>query len=244
MRAIEELGAGRLAPAAAMEAISAISHAPPAPIWLFTLAAAAGAVALASTLRCPTSPRGGAHLRERGGRCHAAPPLGAVQRKRFPATILRGVARWRYRRAGGSVPVELVTAPCRGLPRHGPGAGTACAQWRVGPHQGPRPSWRRPPDLCGARDCRDLDGTAAWTRPSRGLLTGRPGWQGRAPVARHHCRRRRRRLLQRLLLYAAAYAGLAGGGRHAGPCAQVGGAYRAWLQRQQPAPWSLVSSSG
>jgi uncharacterized membrane protein YjjP (DUF1212 family) len=47
MRAIEELGAGRLAPAAAMEAVSAISQAPPAPTWLFTLAAAAGAVALA-----------------------------------------------------------------------------------------------------------------------------------------------------------------------------------------------------
>ena len=47
MRAIEDLGAGRLAPAAGMEAISAISQAPAAPIWLFTLAAAAGAVALA-----------------------------------------------------------------------------------------------------------------------------------------------------------------------------------------------------
>jgi len=47
MRAIDELGAGRLAPAVAMEAISAISQAPPAPTWQFTLAAAAGAVALA-----------------------------------------------------------------------------------------------------------------------------------------------------------------------------------------------------
>jgi uncharacterized membrane protein YjjB (DUF3815 family) len=47
MRAMDELGAGRLAPAAAMEAIGAISQAPPAPTWLFTLAAAAGAVALA-----------------------------------------------------------------------------------------------------------------------------------------------------------------------------------------------------
>src|SRR5713226_5069675 len=47
MRAIEELSGGRLAPAAAMGAISAISQAPPAPTWLFTLAAAAGAVALA-----------------------------------------------------------------------------------------------------------------------------------------------------------------------------------------------------
>ena len=47
MRAIEDLGAGQLAPAAAREAISAISQALPAPTWLFTLAAAAGAVALA-----------------------------------------------------------------------------------------------------------------------------------------------------------------------------------------------------
>src|SRR6266446_220802 len=47
MRAIEELGARRLAPAAAMEAITKISKAPPAPTWLFTLAAGAGAVALA-----------------------------------------------------------------------------------------------------------------------------------------------------------------------------------------------------
>ena len=47
MQATEELGAGRLAPAAAMEVISSISRAPPAPTWLFTLAAAAGAVALA-----------------------------------------------------------------------------------------------------------------------------------------------------------------------------------------------------
>jgi len=47
MRAIDEAGDGRLAPEAAMEAITAISKAPPAPTWLFTLAAAAGAVALA-----------------------------------------------------------------------------------------------------------------------------------------------------------------------------------------------------
>ena len=47
MRAIEDLGDGRLAAAAAKEAIQAISQAPPAPTWLFTLAAAAGAVALA-----------------------------------------------------------------------------------------------------------------------------------------------------------------------------------------------------
>jgi uncharacterized membrane protein YjjP (DUF1212 family) len=47
MRTIEDLAAGRLTPAAAKEAIRAISQAPLAPTWLFTLAAAAGAVALA-----------------------------------------------------------------------------------------------------------------------------------------------------------------------------------------------------
>jgi uncharacterized membrane protein YjjP (DUF1212 family) len=46
MRAIEEVESGRLAPDAAMKAIGMISRAPPAPTWLFTLAAAAGAVAL------------------------------------------------------------------------------------------------------------------------------------------------------------------------------------------------------
>jgi uncharacterized membrane protein YjjP (DUF1212 family) len=47
MRVIEDLGAGRFAPADAKQAIRSISQAPPAPTWLFTLAAAAGAAALA-----------------------------------------------------------------------------------------------------------------------------------------------------------------------------------------------------
>jgi uncharacterized membrane protein YjjP (DUF1212 family) len=47
IRLIEDFGAARHAPAAARESITAISQAPPAPTWLFTLAAAAGAVALA-----------------------------------------------------------------------------------------------------------------------------------------------------------------------------------------------------
>jgi uncharacterized membrane protein YjjP (DUF1212 family) len=46
-RAIQDIDAGQLAPAAALAAITAISRAPPAPTWLFALAAAAGAVALA-----------------------------------------------------------------------------------------------------------------------------------------------------------------------------------------------------
>jgi uncharacterized membrane protein YjjP (DUF1212 family) len=46
MRAIDVVESGRLAPDAAMKAIGVISRAPPAPTWLFALAAAAGAVAL------------------------------------------------------------------------------------------------------------------------------------------------------------------------------------------------------
>ena len=46
MRAVEDVEHGRLAPDAASETIAAIAKAPPAPTWLFALAAAAGAVAL------------------------------------------------------------------------------------------------------------------------------------------------------------------------------------------------------
>jgi uncharacterized membrane protein YjjP (DUF1212 family) len=47
MQAIDKLGTGRLAPESLPEVISAIAQAPSAPTWLFTLAAAAGAVSLA-----------------------------------------------------------------------------------------------------------------------------------------------------------------------------------------------------
>ena len=46
MTAIDEVTAGRLPPTAALQTIGAISHAPPAPTWLFALAAAAGAASL------------------------------------------------------------------------------------------------------------------------------------------------------------------------------------------------------
>jgi uncharacterized membrane protein YjjP (DUF1212 family) len=46
MRVIGDVESGRLTPDAAMKAIGAISLMPPAPTWLFALAAAAGAVAL------------------------------------------------------------------------------------------------------------------------------------------------------------------------------------------------------
>src|SRR5258708_3714511 len=48
MSAIENCAVGRLPIGAALENIKAIAHAPPAPTWLFTLAAAAGAAAMAA----------------------------------------------------------------------------------------------------------------------------------------------------------------------------------------------------
>jgi uncharacterized membrane protein YjjP (DUF1212 family) len=47
LRMLEELCDGRLAPANSLEEINRIAQTPPAPTWLFTLAAAVGAVALA-----------------------------------------------------------------------------------------------------------------------------------------------------------------------------------------------------
>ena len=47
LRTVEDLCEGRLAPANAMAALRRIAEAPPAPTWLFTLAAGVGAVALA-----------------------------------------------------------------------------------------------------------------------------------------------------------------------------------------------------
>src|SRR5262249_47934563 len=46
MRAVDDIAAARLAPSDAAKLIRAIADAPPAPTWLFTLAAAAGAAAL------------------------------------------------------------------------------------------------------------------------------------------------------------------------------------------------------
>jgi uncharacterized membrane protein YjjP (DUF1212 family) len=46
MKAIDEVTSGHLPPTAALQTIGAISHAPPAPAWLFALAAAAGAASL------------------------------------------------------------------------------------------------------------------------------------------------------------------------------------------------------
>ena len=80
MRMVEEIESGRLAPDAAKARIEEISRAPPAPAWLFTLAAAAGALALAvifglrqgaAAILIPLSAGAGALLRRALGRVSA-----------------------------------------------------------------------------------------------------------------------------------------------------------------------------
>src|SRR5258708_18045943 len=75
MRAIEELSGGRLVPAAAMEAISAISQAPPAPTWLFTPAAPAAAAAISGVFRVQHLAAAAALFSGPAGACHLPPPL-------------------------------------------------------------------------------------------------------------------------------------------------------------------------
>jgi uncharacterized membrane protein YjjP (DUF1212 family) len=103
IRLIEDFGTGRLAPAAATEAISAISQAPAAATWLFTLAAAAGAAALAVIFGVErlsaaaiifVSAGVGAIMRRR---------LARLSAKRISAAIQRIIACGRSRGAGGSV---------------------------------------------------------------------------------------------------------------------------------------------
>jgi len=95
MRAIDEVTAGELAPSAALETIGAIAHVPPAPTWLFTLAAAAGGAALsvifgvqhiAAVLLIVLSAAAGAVLRRILGRYSTNPLL-----QPFCAALLAGI---------------------------------------------------------------------------------------------------------------------------------------------------------
>src|SRR5215470_9036687 len=95
MRAIDEIETGQLPPFAALEKIAAISDAPPAPTWLFTLAAAAGAAAmsvifgaqhLAAVMLIVASAAGGAVLRRTLAKYSTNPFL-----QPFCAALLAGI---------------------------------------------------------------------------------------------------------------------------------------------------------
>ena len=95
IKTIDEVSAGRMTPSAALQAIGAISHLPPAPTWLFALAAAAGAAALSvifgvehisSVVLIAISAAGGAILRRTLARYSANPVL-----QPFCAALLAGI---------------------------------------------------------------------------------------------------------------------------------------------------------
>jgi hypothetical protein len=65
MSAIENCAVGRPPIGAALENIKAIAHAAPAPTWLFTLAAAAGAAAMAAIFGVHQPESSGAHPGQR-----------------------------------------------------------------------------------------------------------------------------------------------------------------------------------
>jgi len=123
MRAIEEIGAGRW-DQPQQHRRSARSHRRRRHRqWLFTLACRSGCCCIGRTLRGPTSAFGGDHIRERGARCHSAPPPGAVQRKCLPANhSARRLLAGLIGALAVRVTDELVTEPCGGLPLHDPGA--------------------------------------------------------------------------------------------------------------------------
>jgi Uncharacterized conserved protein len=102
MRVVDDLEAGRVAPAAARAAIGEIFRTPPAPTWLFALAAAAGADAVAVLF-------GVRHLAAIALIAVSAAGWGGVASRHWPiqyerpaAAALRGTARRYHWRAGGA----------------------------------------------------------------------------------------------------------------------------------------------
>ncbi len=209
MRVIDDVRKGQLAPAGASEAISAISHVPPAPTWLFTLAVAAGAVALAvifgvqhlpASALILMSAAAGAVLR----RCLARYSDNLLLQP-FCAALLAGVIGALATRYQLSSSLRLVAVcPCMILV--------------PGPHV-----------LNGALDlirgrvhlgaARLLYAGLVVLAISIGLLLGL-ALLG-ISLGRRHRRGHSGRRLQRLLLHASVHVALAGGGRHAGACSEV-----------------------
>jgi uncharacterized membrane protein YjjP (DUF1212 family) len=174
MRAIANVESGRLAPDAAMKAIGVISRAPPAPTWLFALAAAAGAVALSVIFGIGhfvpmvlifVSAGAGAVLRRAVARLSDNDFI-----QPFCAAVLAGVIGALAVRFDLSTSLRLVAVcPCMVLV--------------PGPH-----FLNAALDLIG-------DGLAAGLGASRRLPADRSAGAGRPLVAGYHCGWRRGRLL-------------------------------------------------
>ena len=157
MREVDDLEAGAVTSHAAAKAIEKISRDPPAPTWLFALAAAAGAVALAvifgvSHLAAAAlifvTAGVGAILRRRLARLSANPFV-----QPFCAALLAGFIGGIAVRYDLSSSLRLIAVcPCMIL-----GARAAHSQWSARPGYRPHPSRSRPPALRGRDHRGDFD---------------------------------------------------------------------------------------
>jgi hypothetical protein len=128
MQAVAEIEAGRLSPDEARKRIDTIANARPAPTWLFALAAAVGAVALAIIFGIRHEPAA-LDLRERGRGRRASPWYRQSEHEHLHSTVLRRTACGSHWRAGGALSIEHGAAVGRGLPLYGACAGSALSQW-------------------------------------------------------------------------------------------------------------------
>ena len=117
MRAIDKVASGRLAPDAAAKAIEVIGQSPPAPAWLFALAAASGAVALAVIFGMQHLPAALLILISAGAGAVLRRALGRVSEnlflQPFCAALLAGIIGAGAVRFGLSSSLRLVAVcPC------------------------------------------------------------------------------------------------------------------------------------
>src|SRR5216684_3191329 len=213
MSAMENCAVGRPPIGAALENIKTIAHAPPAPTWLFTLAAAAGAAAMAAIF--------GVHHLKAVVLIMVSAAAGAVLREHSSAAALCSFARRHVWCACGALQPKFVTAARSGLPLHDSGSGSTRAQRSNGSCRRTDQSGRVPAGPRWAHNLGSLRRIAPGNGHSLRLLASRRTWQSSVLMAgRDRCGRGGRRI-QCFLLDAIAYVGVASCGRRAGSCREM-----------------------
>src|SRR6267378_3198827 len=221
MSAIENCGVGRPPIGAALENIKAIANAPPSPTWLFTLAAAAGAAAMAAIF--------GVHHLKALVLIMVSAAAGAVLRRtlaRYSAnTLLQPLCAALLAGMIGALAVRYNLSSSLRLVAVCP-----CMILVPGPHVlngamdliGTDQSGRLPAGLLWSHNFGNLLRIAPGNGHSLRLLASRRTRQSSALMAgRDRCGRGGRRI-QCFLLDTIAYVGLASRGRHAGSCREMG----------------------
>ena len=210
MKTIDEVTASRLSPSDALQTAGAISHAPPAPTWLFAIAAAAGAAALAvlfgvqhiaAVMLIALSAAAGAVLRRSLAHYSANPFL-----QPLCAALLAGIIGALAVRYQLSSSLRLVAVcPCMILV---PGPHVLNGMMDLSVARISLGASR----LLYARSRRsgNFSRTPPRTGPARRLVTRWRTGEASAAVARHARRRSRRCGLRHIFLDALKYVGMAG----------------------------------